>query len=40
MMIKIIHAKNGETVIHTIGDKVEDPVFTIPDLLIHLSGIL
>lgn len=38
MMIKIIHSKNGATEIITIGDQPTDPVFTIPDLLIHLSA--
>lgn len=38
MMIKVIHSKNGATEIITIGDQPTDPVFTIPDLLIHLSA--
>ncbi len=34
----VIVKKSGETVIVNIGDKPEDPVFFISDLLIHLSA--
>ncbi len=34
----VIYKKNGEQIIVNIGEKEEDPVFFISDLLIHLAG--
>ena len=37
-LVGVICKKDGTTVDINIGDKVDDPVFTISDLLIHLSS--
>ena len=38
MILKGFYCKDGVTRSFTIGNKPQDPVFTIPDLLIHLSA--
>ncbi|CAL5993032.1 Aminopeptidase_I [Hexamita inflata] len=37
LLMKINSMKDGKVLVQTIGDQPEDPVFTIPDLLVHLS---
>ena len=37
-LVGVICKKDGTTVDINIGDKADDPVFTISDLLIHLSS--
>ena len=36
LLMKIVHVSNEGRKIYTIGDKEDDPVFTMPDLLAHL----
>ncbi|CAL6081786.1 Aminopeptidase_I [Hexamita inflata] len=37
LLMKINSMKDGKVLVQTIGDQPDDPVFTIPDLLVHLS---
>lgn len=38
LLMKIVHANEKGRHIYSIGDKPDDPVFTMPDLLAHLQA--